>query len=194
MRKFVVLAALLTFGAGASPAAAQTFGFGAHAGVSLPMGDYSEGTDLGFLGGLDLVYPLTMLGGGLGWYSSVDAIAHGVDDDDVDSGYFFVPVMTGLRLAVPAGPVSAFLTGQVGAIFSKAPSIEVPGSEDVDSKIGTTFGFNIGGGVHVTDNVYAGVKYYPLGDVEFEYEEAGVTLGGETDVSFLDVYVGFGVF
>ena len=194
MRKFVVLTALLTFAAGASPAAAQTFGFGAHAGVSVPMGDYSETTDLGFLGGLDLVYPLGMLGGGLGWYTSVDAIAHGVSDDEVDSGYLFVPVMTGLRLDVPVGPVAAFLTGQVGAVFSKAPSMEIPGGDDVDSKIGTTFGFNFGGGLQVTDNVYAGVKYYPLGGVDFEYEEAGITVGGEADVSFLDIYLGFGVF
>lgn len=193
MRKTLVLSTLLMFGLGGAPAAAQTFGFGAHAGVSIPTGDYSERTDLGFLGGLDLWYPLTMATTGLSWYTSVDAIAHSINDEDLDSGFLYVPVMTGLRFDVPIGPVAAFATGQLGLIVTKGPSFGVGvggASAEVDSDWGTNFGFNVGGGLQLTDNIYAGAKYYPLGDLTFDYEGDAQF---EADVSFVDIYVGFGV-
>ena len=99
MRKSIVLATLVLFGA--APAAAQTFGFGAHAGVSLPTGDYGDIAETGFSGGLDLAYPLMMLPG-LSWYSSVDAVGHSVDEETAnvdgvttDGGFLLVPAMTG---------------------------------------------------------------------------------------------------
>ncbi len=174
----------------AAPAAAQTFGLGAHAGVSLPMGDYADGVDTGFSGGVDLWYPFSDM---LSWYTSVDAVAHSVSSDAIDGGFLYVPVMTGARLDIPVGPVSVFATGQGGVIFTKGPDYEgVAGTNvaDAESKIGTAFGFNVGGGVQITDYIYAGVKYYPLGDVEFQYED-GASIEGE--VSFFDIYVGFGV-
>lgn len=188
MRRFIVCATLALF-AGSTPAAAQTFGFGAHAGVSLPTGDYSDVAELGFLGGLDLWYPLSALVPGLSWYTSADAIGHSVDAENVDGGFLHIPLMTGLQFDVPVGPVSAFATGQLGIVFSKPPddfrfgNIVIEG----DSETSSEFGFNFGAGLQLTDNIYAGVKYYPLGDTEFE----GAT--GPIDVSFLDIYVGFGV-
>lgn len=192
MRKFIVCATLAFF-AGTTPAAAQTFGFGAHAGVSLPTGDYADNAELGFLGGLDLWYPLSAMVPGLNWYTSVDAIAHSVEPEGADGGFLHIPVMTGLQFDVPIGPVAAFATGQLGIIFSKAPDFDFgPGNAVLngDSELGSEFGFNFGGGLQLTENVYAGVKYYPLGDKQFEYD-AGFTQ--ELDVSFLDIYVGFGV-
>lgn len=185
MRK-TILFATMALVASTAPAAAQTFGFGAHAGVSLPTSDYGDVAETGFLGGLDLVYPLYGLAPGLGWYSSVDAIAHSWDN--IDNGALYVPIMTGLRFTIPAGPIALFATGQLGAILTRGPSND----EGLDPELGTEFGFNFGGGLHLTENVYAGVKYYPLGDVDFGYDGTDDVL--TADVSFLDIYVGFGVF
>jgi hypothetical protein len=190
MRKTLASTALALMVA-AAPLTAQSFGFGAHAGVSIPTGDYADGVDLGFSGGLDLWYPIGDFG--LSWYTSADAVAHNVDSDAIDGGFLYVPVMTGARFDIPAGPVSLFLTGQGGVILTKGPDYEGAAGAPVayaESNFGTTFGFNVGGGVQVTDHIYAGVKYYPLGDVEFDYENEGSIEG---DVSFFDVYVGFGV-
>lgn len=175
----------------AAPATAQTFGFGAPAGVSLPMSDYADGVNTGFSGGLDLWYPLGE--SGLSWYTSADAIAHAIDSDAVDSGFFYVPILTGARFDVPVGRMSVFATGQAGVVVVKGPDYSGLAATSVGNakaKIGTEFGFSFGGGLQITPNIQAGVKYYPLGDVEFKYEDSQ-TLTGE--VSFLDIYVGFGV-
>ena len=187
MRKLTVctFVALLAF---AGPAAAQStnFGLGAFAGVSLPTGDYGDAAELGFAGGLDLFYPLGM--SGLSWLSTASVSAHSVDDPDADGGFLFIPLLTGLRYDIAAGPVGVFVNGQAGAIFNKGPEGDFFGVA-VDSDWSTEFGFALGGGVQATENIYAGVKYFPLGDVEFSYGDAEVT--GE--VSFLEIFVGFGV-
>lgn len=189
MKKLIATCTIAVLSAAATPLAAQTFGFGAHAGVSIPTGDYG-GTDdfetdgfakVGFLGGLDLWYPLAPT---LSWYTSADAIAHSADDPGVDGGYLYFPLMTGIRFDIPLGAASLFATGQLGAIFSKGPTIS-----DVDGDFGTDFGFNFGAGAQVTENIYAGLKYYPLGDIEFSYGQESF----EKSVSFLDIYLGFGV-
>lgn len=192
MRKLFVIATLALFGFGNAPAAAQTFGFGAHAGVSVPTGSYSDHAELGFLGGLDLLYPLAMVTPALSWYTSVDAIAHSSADDALDGGFLYVPVMTGLRFDVPVGPMAAFATGQLGLVMAKAPSgFRLAGltvDPDLDnSDWSSNFGFNVGGGLRLTDNIYAGVKYYPLSDLFTDGDEG-------LDASFLDIYVGFGAF
>ena len=191
MRKLMVwtFVALLAF---AGPATAQStnFGLGAFAGVSLPMGDYGSNTEvedgfaeLGFVGGLDLFYPLGM--SGLTWLTTASVSAHSVDDETgVDGGYLFIPLITGLRYDIAAGPVGVFLTGQGGAIFNKGPSFG-----EIDSDWSTNLGFALGGGVQATQNIYVGAKYFPLGDVEFSYEGAE----GDQNVSFLEIFVGFGV-
>lgn len=192
MRKLFVLATLALFGFGNAPAAAQTFGFGAHAGVSVPTGSYSDHAELGFLGGLDLLYPLAMVTPALSWYTSVDAIAHSSARESVEGGFLYVPVMTGLRFDVPVGPMAAFATGQLGLVMAKPPSDLRVGDVIVegDSDWTNSFGFNVGGGLRLTDNIYAGVKYYPLGGVDFQFDDTVVN----EDVSFLDIYVGFGAF
>jgi opacity protein-like surface antigen len=173
-----------------APAAAQTFGFGAHAGVSIPTGDYGDLAGTGFSGGLDLWYPLTMAAPGLSWYTSADVTAHGLEGDG-DGGFLYIPLMTGLRFDIPVGTtMAAFVTGQLGLIFNRGPDLDF-GIGEVNAETGTNFGFNFGGGLQLTDNIYAGVKYYPLGDTDFEYE--GADNPAEFDVSFLDIYVGFGV-
>ena len=181
----------------AGPAAAQStsFGIGAFAGVSLPMGDYgdTEGSDpgaanLGFSGGLDLFYPLMS---GLSWLTTASVTAHSVDEDvsGTDGGYLFIPLMTGLRYDVAAGPVGLFLTGQAGALFNKGPDFDTT-LFSAEGEWGTHLGFAVGGGVQATQNVYAGVKYFPLGEVDFEYGEGA---NAPQSVSFLEIFVGFGV-
>lgn len=189
-----MVVALLAF---AAPAAAQStnFGLGAFAGVSLPTGEYGDETEgggfanLGFVGGLDLFYPLGM--DGLSWLTSASVTAHSVDEDVIgtDGGYLFIPLLTGLRYDLAAGPIGVFLTGQAGAVFNKGPDFTF-GGVTATGDWGTDFGFALGGGVQATENVYAGVKYFPLGDVDFAYE--GEAAGAQS-VSFVEIFVGFGV-
>ncbi|MFW5947516.1 MAG: hypothetical protein ACOCUW_03400 [Gemmatimonadota bacterium] len=198
MKKLTASATIVLLVAAAAPASAQTFGFGAHAGLSVPMGDYGSTeepdggfAEMGFSGGLDLVYPLIAVPG-LSWYSSVDAIAHSIDDGAEgveDGGYLYFPIMTGARFDVPVGMTKLFLTGQVGLIVSRPPNVDF-GAGEVDADIGTSFGFALGGGLQFTDNIYAGLKFYPLGDIEMSWDD----FSGDRSVSFLDLYVGFGVF
>lgn len=201
MRKWIVSAALLSFFFAGPLAAQNTFGFGAHAGVSIPTGDYGDtdlvgnadavGAELGFLGGLDLWYPLSMAAPGLSWYTSVDAIAHSIDEEGVDGGFFYLPIMTGLRFDIPVGPVAPFVTGQLGLILNQGPSLDFGQLGEADSEMAANFGFNFGAGVQITQNIYAGLKYYPLGELGFAYEDVDEDV--DLDVSFLDIYVGFGV-
>lgn len=204
MRKFTVVLTIVLLVA-AAPAAAQTFGFGVHAGVSLPMGDYGDTggdnqeagfAELGFTGGVDLFYPLLMAPG-LSWLTSASAVAHSVDDEaftgtgfEVEGGYLMFPLMTGLRFDVPAGPLGLFAQGQLGVVLVQGPSFEF-GTERAESDFGTKFGFNIGGGVQVNRNIYVAARYFPLGDTDLNYE--GETTPGTQNISFLDILVGFAV-
>ncbi|HUG41754.1 MAG TPA: hypothetical protein VMM12_14795 [Longimicrobiales bacterium] len=194
MRKPIVWTAVALL-ACAGPGAAQStnFGLGAFAGVTVPTGDFGATGDagdgfaeLGFVGGLDLFYPLGM--GGLSWLTSASVSAHSVDDGGLAGGYLFIPLVTGLRYDVAAGPMGVFLTGQGGVVFNKGPEATI-GTVEVDSDWGTDFGFAVGGGIQATENIYAGVKYFPLGSMDFSYEDSSFS----RDVSFLEILIGFGV-
>jgi hypothetical protein len=168
-----------------SPAAAQAFGFGARAGVSIPLGDYAQTTDgVGFSGGLDFTLPLAMVTPALSWYTSADAVGHSVDSNAVagaSGGYLHIPLLTGLRFDVGAlGAVRPFATGQVGAVFARGPTVG-----QVSPSTTTNLGFGLGGGLQLTPNWYAGAKWVSGGDV---------AVGNQTEaVRYVDVYVGFGV-
>ena len=195
MRNLIVCTcvALLAF-AGPVSAQSTSFGLGAFAGVSMPMGDFGEtegaeagGAELGFVGGLDLFYPLGM-NGALSWLTTASVSAHSVEE--ADAGYLMIPLLTGVRYDVAAGPVGVFLTGQGGVVFNKGPEAETT-LGTVNSDWGTDFGFGFGGGVQATQNIYAGVKYLPLGDIEFSYEDGAGSF--TQNVSVLEIFVGFGV-
>jgi opacity protein-like surface antigen len=180
----IVLAGALVCAGG--PAAAQTFGFGARAGVSVPTGSYSDQADLGFNGGLDLTLPLVAIAPSLSWYTSVDATAHSASLTDADGGYLFFPIMTGLRLDLGGmGAIRPFLNGQVGMVVARGP-----GLDNQSTQTGTEFGFTLGGGLQLTQNLYAGARWFNMGTVDFGYDP-GPDLSHS--VSFLDVYLGFGV-
>lgn len=192
MKRFVTTCAVIAAFTAAGPAAAQTFGFGAHAGVSLPMGDYGDAASTGFSAGLDLTYPLLMVVPGLNWYTSADVVAHSAKEElvtfDPDGGFLYVPIMTGLLYEFPAGPVRPFVNAQGGIVLSKGPDSLTPAA---DAELGTDFGFAVGGGARIGQNFYVGLKYYPI-NVSYQYAD----YDGEPDVDtdFLDIYVGFGVF
>lgn len=179
----------------AAPASAQ-FGFGAHAGVSVPVGDYADtGTaeaghaEMGFSGGLDLWLPL-MMAPGLSWYTSVDAIAHSTDETGTpfaaDAGFLYFPLMTGAQFDIPAGPLGLYATGQIGLIFARAPDLAAGATGDLS----TEFGFSLGAGAQITDFLYGGLKFYPMGDVEWSWDDGSTAT---RSVSFFDIYVGIGV-
>jgi hypothetical protein len=174
-------AALLVWSA---PAQAQNFGFGARAGVSVPLGDYANTTDgVGFSGGLDFTLPLAMVSPALSWYTSVDAVGHSVDDTAIagaSGGYFYLPLLTGVRLDVGHGAIRPFVNGQVGAVFASGPTV---GQQSGSTS--TNFGFGLGGGLQITPNWYAGAKWVNAGDVTFA--------GRTESARYVDVYVGFGI-
>lgn len=185
MRNFVTAAVTVAFLAWGAPAAAQTFGFGAHAGVSIPTGSYSDVADLGFSGGLDLSLPLLMVSPALSWYTSADAVGHSASPETHDGGYLHIPILTGLRVdAGGLGMIRPFATGQLGLAISSGPDVGTN-----TSGTATGFAWAVGGGLQLTDNVYAGVKWFNLGDVDFDYDPA---LGSQS-VQFVDIYLGFGV-
>jgi hypothetical protein len=165
-----------------SPAPAQGFGYGARAGVSVPLGVYANTTDgVGFSGGLDFRLPLTFVSPALSWYTSIDLARHSVDEaslPDATGGFYHIPALTGLRLDVGAPrAVSPFATAQVGAAFPLTPTIERTTSRKL--------GFGIGGGLQVTPSWYAGARWVKASDVRF---------GGRTELArWVEVYLGHGV-
>jgi hypothetical protein len=184
MRTFATALITVAFLGWGAPAAAQTFGFGAHAGVSIPTGSYSDVADLGFSGGLDLLYPLAMVTPALSWYTSADAIGHSASAEAADGGFLHIPVLTGVRFDVGAlGMIRPFATGQLGVAFTRGPSFTNASAES-----DTNFGFALGGGLQLTQNVYAGAKWFSLGDVTYPAGTAG-----SEPVRFVDIYLGFGV-
>jgi hypothetical protein len=161
------------------PAAAQTFGFGAHAGVSIPTGNFSDVADVGFSGGLDFTLPLAMVTPALSWYTSADVAGHSPSADGLDGGFLSIPVLTGVRFDMPLGMVRPFLTGQAGVGFVRGPSLP-----NQSASTETGFAYGLGGGLQLTNNVYAGAKWFNLSET---------TGPGAGSVSYVDIYVGFGV-
>lgn len=207
MSKSLVIAMACTAFAVAAPLSAQStaFGIGAYAGVSLPLSDYAaDNTDdsgsagIGITAGLDLYYPLAMAGQ-LNWLTSVGVNAHGADEEGFTlgdggdaGGYLMFPIVTGLRYDIPLGLRSVFVTGQAGVSIARAPSIAF-GAESADSDWATPFTWTVGGGFQATENVHFGARYVSLGDVEWTYEGTLVNGTFNPSVSFVDIYLGFGV-
>jgi hypothetical protein len=184
MRSFATAAITAAFLAWSGPAAAQAFGIGAHAGVSIPTGGYSDVADLGFSGGVDLTLPLPMATPALSWYTSVDAVGHSATPENISGGFLTIPLLTGARLDIGAlGMVRPFATGQLGVAFARGPRVN-----DASASTTTEFAWALGGGLQLTEHFYAGAKWFNLGDVAYD-----PPVPGDPSVSFVDIYVGFGV-
>jgi|GEM_PF-1414842 len=208
-----LMAGLLTAGALAlAPSAAYAqLGFGLNGGLSLPMGDYGEvegdgagGATTGFsvFADVELSVPMIPVGvvvtGGL--------TSHGVDDDfeealeallgsDVDVGRFYaVPILAGPRVDFsPIPTLGLFVDGQIGLGMFRAPRIE-GGGEEIEFDWSSGFAWSVGAGVDLPVFFGVGVRYVSLGSVDTEGESStGVTLEGEQDVSWLDVYLSIGI-
>jgi hypothetical protein len=198
---FCVVVALLA----AAPTGAQTFGFGAHAGPSVPLSDYAAssgemggGALMGYFGGLDLWYPLESVTPALSWYTSLDVVANQADEAVVgrtgtfaDGGYLLIPLMTGLRYDIGEAP-NLFVTGQAGLVLTRGPDEFYPyGFGDGGPTLGAGFGFNGGLGAQLTERMSVAAKYYPLSGLEFDYEDADSSL--EQDVHMLTISFGYSV-
>jgi hypothetical protein len=184
MRAFATATLTAAFLAWGAPATAQTFGFGAHAGASVPTGSYSDVVDLGFSGGLDLTLPLTMVSPALSWYTSADVAGHSASAENIEGGFLSIPVLTGARLDIGGlGMIRPFATGQLGVGFVRGP--------DVGTASGSTtagFAWAVGGGLQLTQNLYAGAKWFNLGEPDFD-----PAVPGASSVNYVDIYLGFGV-
>jgi hypothetical protein len=184
----------------AGTASAQSVEVGAYLGGAPTAGEFAGKTGpagggalFGYTGGFDVVVRFETLPGPLSWYSSVGAVTHNIaairerTGHVVSGRWLFIPVMTGLRADLSAEAPGPFITAQGGLVLSKAPRLFYPfGAGEESPQLGTTFGFNVGGGFQLTDRLALGVKYHPLGSMEFEYQNANDVL--KQDVSFYEVY------
>lgn len=209
MRILLVLTTIALFGLPAVTAAQSTdFGVGAYVGVSLPMSDYGDDdpndddaahAGPGVAAGLDLYYPLGQARRAW-WLTSIGVNSHPVDDVDFPGadvgGFLHFPLFTGLRYDIPIGGYAAYLAGQVGAVFIKAPDVESDAFSR-DSDWTTQLGFALGAGFQATERVHLGARWIPLGDVDLNYDDttagATVTTSDVQHVSFLDIFIGFSV-
>ena len=200
MRRHVTVLALLAAFAWAGTASAQEFAIGAHAGWAAPLDRYeadfgadAAGARSGFTLGVDALYPLDILTDQLGWYSSLSVIRNGTEGSQnrtgglVDGGFTLVPLMTGLRFDLWTLP-NLYITGQGGLVFVRGPSEFFPYGMDGDPSIGVHPGYSVGIGMQLTEMLNISAKYFPLGTVDFDYDDMDDPLQQEVEV--LNVQIG----
>lgn len=199
-----------------------------YGGIAVPTGDFGNeitsspglagGATLGYWAGADVVTPLGAEG--LDWISSASVVTLGVDDEfaenfmealaeapvqDLESGrYWVVPVLTGLRYAMPFGDGVLTPTGQIGLAVTGGPSgsfVVTEGSEatEVESTYGTStsFGFAVGVGMTLGDRLHFFIKYLSLGspgrEVDLEAPDGAFSLTEEVDQPISMIQIGVGI-
>jgi opacity protein-like surface antigen len=200
MKRFVIVLAIVVTFAWAGTAGAQGFAIGAHAGWSNPLGAYEDdfgadaaGARPGFTLGVDATHPLRMLTDNLSWHSSLSLVRNRTEGSQdrtgglVSGAFTLLPVMTGLRYDLGTLP-SLYISAQGGPLLVRGPTDFYPYS---DPSIGFQLGYAAGVGLQLSERLSVSAKYFPLGDLDFEYG------GSETltqEVDFLDIRVGVRLF
>ena len=162
------LAGLTLVAAAAAPAAAQnvddmrTLRFGVQGGVSMPMGDFGEIANLGFLvGGLLDVQPAGMP---VGFRFNVDYQRWGADDAVGVDNFNSLSGTGAVMFTVPTtGGISPYVLGGVGMYRSNC------GGNDA-CEASNDFGFNLGGGLNFglgTLDTGVEVRYHNVDDSSF---------------------------
>lgn len=203
MKRYIPLVAVLTTFAWAgtldAQASAQELAIGLHAGLSTPTGVYGDdfgseaaGARPGFSLGVDAFYPLPLTDR-LDWFSSVSLIRNGTEGSQDRTGSFvngsftLVPVMTGVRLDLGAVP-NLFVSGQGGVLFVRGPEDFYPYGFPGSPSIGVQLGYNVGLGFQASDVLSVSARYFPLGTIDFDYDESDSPL--QQEVNVLDIQIG----
>lgn len=200
MRRCVAVFALLASFAWVGTAKAQELRIGLHAGMATPIGEYGEdfgpeagGARFGFALGVDAMYPLVPLTDRLSWYSSASLIRNSTEGSQtrtggfVDGSFTLVPVLTGLRYDLGDVP-NLFVSGQAGPMFVRGPDDFYPYGFPGDPSIGVQLGYNVGIGLQLMEALSVGARYFPLGTLDFEYDDFDEPLQQEVD--FVDIQAG----
>lgn len=200
MKRFVTLFAILATFAWAGTAGAQGFAVAVHAGWSNPLGVYEDdfgadaaGARPGYTLGVDATYPLQVLTDNLSWHSSLSLVRNRTEGSQdrtgglVSGAFTLVPVMTGLRYDLGTVP-SLYLTAQGGPLLVRGPTDFFPYS---DPSIGVQLGYAAGVGLQLSERLTVSARYFPLGDLDFEYGGSRTLTQG---VNFLGIQVGVRLF
>ena len=162
--------------------------------VALPQGDFQDdfGTDAcaaktGF--GFGVEQTIATGAPMVGWITSAAVFFNKCEEDifekdieallqvevsDLDIGkYMNIPILTGLKFQGPASQgIDVYGLGQVGLNIFKFPSIEGTTADGYEGEFSwdtaTCFAFCVGAGFVLNRSVNIGIRYYGLGEPEFE--------------------------
>ena len=167
MKRFLSAVAGLTLAAVvAAPASAQsatelrTVRFGVQGGLSMPMGDFGDAANTGFIvGGLVDVRPASLP---FGLRFNVDYQRWGTDIDvDLSS----ISGTADAMFTVPTtGGISPYVLGGIGMYRLSCSD------EDICGEAETEFGFNLGGGLNFNlgeMDTFAEIRYHNVDDSSF---------------------------
>ena len=175
-----------------------------HAGAFFPQGEFGstdqDDENSGFATtGFTVVGEYTYPAGntpGLGLIGTISFSANSIDEDElfgdsdpdeVDGGSWInVPIMVGTKYEAGFSPaVDLYGLGQVGINVSSGPTIEAEfgetGTITETQTLGgaTSFGFTVGAGAVINDQINVGLRYQGLGEPEISNE---VEVDGDTRV------------
>ncbi|MBN1503652.1 MAG: porin family protein [Candidatus Eisenbacteria bacterium] len=159
---------------------------GVSAGYGLPMGDFADCYDGGFMVGLNGCYMFTdMYGMELG----VDWVSFAACEDmagDLDIKWQYIPITLDFLAKFPAGNFSPYVKGGVGYYLGSATGDDVP--DDTENE--NDFGINVGGGIQVP---FAETMMFDVG-LGYNYvmtEEEDIE--GSYNISYLAIKAGIGM-
>lgn len=174
-----------------------------HAGAFFPRGEFGstdqDDDNSGFATtGFTVVGEYTYPAGnipGLGLIGTISFSANSINEDElfgdsdpqVDGGYWInAPIMIGTKYEAKFSPaVDLYGLGQVGINVSSGPTIEAEfGETDTVTETqslggATSFGFTVGAGAVINDQINVGLRYQGLGEPEISNE---VEVDGDTRV------------
>lgn len=189
------------------------------AGSAFPVGgfiDEEEGSAaIGINAGIQYSYPLSE--SGIGVFGGVDVNYNGLQDDvkdeieesftgigeDVDityPKYINIPITAGVNYTADLEKIGLFVELGLAYNFLKITNFEIEvGSENLKLEFNTAsnFGFKIGGGILVNDNLSISLNYFALGehDIDGEADISGGFGSGninlEREVSLLTINIGY---
>ena len=111
---------------------------GGETGLSIPMGDFGDVANMGFLfqGFVNfLVTPNISLNGSIGYYT------WGFDVENYDGSFYNIPIMVGGHYEIPLQGLTPFFGAELGLNFVGSSDVEYNGFQIAEGDSDTEFGF-----------------------------------------------------